>query len=73
MCTLVGFNLRVIDSKWGRKLTVLTPTMPLKDEDLEKLLKILKRRLGTGGFVKNGSIYLRGDMSKRVCQVIKPK
>ena len=70
MCNLPGYTVRVVSSKWNRKLTILIPEDPISRENLEKLLKILKRKLGTGGFTRDGSIYLQGDQSKRLCQVL---
>lgn len=71
LCTPEGFKVKIITVKWNRKLTVLTPEEALGKEELEKLAKYLKRSLGTGGFVREGSIYLRGDMTTRLCRILK--
>lgn len=44
----------------GKTVTVITG-IPLEAEPLKTLLGDLKRRCGTGGTLKNGSIEIQGD------------
>lgn len=44
----------------GKTVTVITG-LTLADEDLEALAGALKRRCGTGGTVKSGTVEIQGD------------
>lgn len=42
-----------------------------KEEDLEKLAKTLKTKLGVGGTAKNGEIVIQGELKDKVIQLLK--
>jgi len=44
----------------GKSVTVIEG-LQLSGEDSEKLLKLLKAKLGTGGTVKNATLEIQGD------------
>jgi translation initiation factor 1 len=48
---------------YGKEVTVISG---INDKNIKELVKYLKTELGTGGTYKNGVIELRGDVRKRV-------
>ncbi len=42
-----------------------------KEDDLNELAVMLKRRLGVGGSVKDGEIVIQGDHRQRILQLLK--
>ena len=55
--------------KYGKKETVIT--LPgVKGEQLKETLRYLKKRLGTGGYIEDGKIVLKGDMTRRILKLL---
>lgn len=65
-------NLRVWRDTHGRAGKVATVVRGFvgSDADLEELGKILKRKIGVGGAVKEGEIIIQGENRDRVLQVL---
>ncbi len=65
-------NLRVWRDTHGRagKIATVVRGFVGNDEDLENLGKILKRKIGVGGSVKNGEIIIQGENRERVLQIL---
>ncbi len=57
------FDMSVKRVKYGRHVTVIT--LDTSDDVKRAILRELKRRLGTGGTVKNGEIILQGNQKGR--------
>lgn len=57
----------------GRKGKTVTAVfgVPLKDKELKEFAKILKRKCGTGGTVKDGVIIIQGDHRETLLKKIK--
>ena len=57
----------------GRKGKTVTSVfgVPLADRDLKQFVKILKRKCGTGGSVKDGVIIIQGDHRDTILSEIK--
>lgn len=53
----------------GKGVTLLDG-VPLPDDDLKALAKTLKKRCGTGGAVKNGTIEIQGDQRELLKQAL---
>lgn len=65
-------NLRVQASRKGRKgktVTVITG-FQAKPETLTQLLKQLKTQCGSGGTVKENTIEIQGDHSKKLVEIL---
>lgn len=56
---------REVKGRKGAGVTVVTG-LPLSDTALTALAKVLKKKCGVGGSVKNGNIELQGDQRERV-------
>lgn len=65
-------DLRVMrDSKQrgGKTVTLITGFVG-KEEDIEKLTKMLKTKCGTGGTFKDGEIIIQGDQREKVFDLL---
>jgi len=56
-----GIRIRRESKGRGGKTVSIVDGLPLDDAALKKLLKQLKRSLGSGGAVKNGMLEIQGD------------
>jgi len=65
-------DLRVMrDSKQrGGKTVTLIKGFVGKEEDIEKLTKMLKTKCGTGGTFKDGEIIIQGDQREKVFDLL---
>lgn len=65
-------NLRVWRDTHGRagKVATVVKGFVGRDEDLEELGKLLKRKIGVGGSVKDGQIIIQGENRDRVLQIL---
>lgn len=54
----------------GGKSVSITEGLQLPGSELEKLLKQLKTKLGTGGTVKDGSLEIQGDHRDALCSFL---
>jgi len=61
-----GVRIRRESKGRGGKTVCLIDGLPLDDNALKKLLKILKGQLGTGGAVKSGSLEIQGDHREKL-------
>ena len=63
------FSLSVRAVKYGKKVTLIKVNgngKPLSEKEKKELARMLKKRLGTGGTVKNGIIQIQGDQTPRL-------
>ncbi|HMR45478.1 MAG TPA: translation initiation factor [Bacteroidia bacterium] len=65
-------DLRVMrDSKQrGGKTVTLIKGFVGKEEDIEKLTKMIKTKCGTGGTFKDGEIIIQGDQREKVFDLL---
>lgn len=61
---------REVKGRKGKTVTVIFG-VPLENEKLKQLAKVLKSRCGTGGSVKNGHIVIQGDHRQTLLAEIK--
>ena len=54
----------------GKGVTVITG-LPLNSDEITKLAKKIKQKLGTGGTVKNGVIEIQGDHRDTIVEELK--
>jgi len=59
------FKITVKKVKYGKKVTVIELNGGEVD-DMKLLVRELKRRLGAGGYVRDGAIEIQGDHRKRI-------
>lgn len=59
------FSVEVRKVKYGKLVTIIN-TNGIPEDKKEKVARTLKKRLGTGGTVKNGEIILQGDQTGRM-------
>lgn len=66
-------DLRVWRDTKGRAGKVATVVRGFigKDDDLQSLGRLLKKRCGVGGAVKDGEIIIQGDMRDRVTEILR--
>jgi len=66
-------TIRIEREVKGRKGKIVTAVfgVPLKNEELRKFAKILKRRCGAGGSLKEGIIVIQGDHRQTLLDEIK--
>ena len=53
------------EKRRGKIVTIVKPFC-LKKEELQSLLKTIKKRLGTGGTIKEGALELQGDIQAKL-------
>ena len=63
---------REVKSRKGKTVTAILG-VPLADRDLKQFAKILKRKCGSGGSVKDGVIIIQGDHRETLLNEIKQK
>ena len=61
---------REVKGRKGKTVTAIFG-VPLEDQELKQLAKTLKRRCGTGGTVKDGTIIIQGDHRDTLLQEVK--
>jgi len=66
----VKVNVTVDRVKYGKKITVIEITPAPDREELKELLRFLKRRLGTGGYLDGDKIILQGDQSRGLLMLL---
>jgi translation initiation factor 1 len=61
-----------LDRKQRKGKTVtLVQGFVTKDEDIEKLSKLIKTKCGTGGSAKDGEIIIQGDFCEKVKEILR--
>lgn len=53
------------EKRRGKVVTIVKPFF-LKSNDLKSLLKVLKKKLGTGGTVKENSLEFQGEIQEQL-------
>ncbi|RLA68403.1 MAG: translation initiation factor [Epsilonproteobacteria bacterium] len=53
------------EKRRGKIVTIIKPFYLIK-KDIHTLIKILKKKLGTGGTVKDNSLEFQGDISEKL-------
>jgi len=68
-------GIRITRESKGRKgkTVTLISGLPLEQEELKKLGKLLKTKCGCGGTVKNGIIEIQGDVRNVVLSELKER
>ena len=61
--------LRESKQRGGKTVTLITGFVG-KEEDIEKLTKMLKTKCGTGGTFKDGEIIIQGDQREKVFDLL---
>ena len=57
------------EKRRGKVVTIVKPFY-LSKHDLQALAKTLKKRLGTGGTVRDSSLEFQGDIPKKIYQAL---
>lgn len=66
----MDISIKVKNTKYNRKVTeIIIPD--LSEAEKKQLLRTLKKKLGTGGYIEDGKIILRGDLARRVVRVLR--
>lgn len=64
-------NLKVsIDKHRGGKIAVIIKGFKGGNDDLKILGKLLKKKCGVGGSVKNGEIIIQGNVRQKVMEIL---
>ncbi|MBU0763242.1 MAG: translation initiation factor, partial [Bacteroidetes bacterium] len=64
--------LKVLLDKKQRKGKIVTLITGFtgKENDLNELAGLLKKKCGTGGAAKNGEILIQGDFKKKITEIL---
>lgn len=65
--------LNVVIDRKGRKgkTATIIEGLEASDEEVEELAAVLKKRLGTGGSVRDGEILVQGDKKSEIVKILK--
>lgn len=63
---------REVKGRGGKTVTTITG-IPHSEANLKELATELKRRCGTGGSVKSGTIIIQGDHRESILEMLKEK
>lgn len=58
-----------LEKRNGKPVTVVLP-FALSEDDMKKLLSILKKKLACGGAINKNEIELQGDLKERVKEIL---
>jgi len=59
-----------VKGRAGTPVIILKGFSSLKKEDLKKLAKPIKNKLGIGGSIKNNEIYFQGDKRDKIISIL---
>ncbi|MDN3503964.1 MAG: translation initiation factor [Rhabdochlamydiaceae bacterium] len=68
--------IKISKERRKNKMVTVIHNLPLKEDEIKQLLKILKTKLGTGGTIKEDSILIQGDRieeTKKLLQSVSAK
>ncbi len=54
----------------GKTVTVITGFMGISSSEKEELAKMMQKKCGTGGTVKDGNIEIQGDKREEVAKIL---
>lgn len=63
-----SIRIFIVKRKWGREVTIIDGLS--RDIDLRSLSKHLKKKLATGGTIKDGRIELQGNFLRLVAPIL---